>query len=72
MWLGELISEKGIGNGISLIIFAGIIASFPMSIQQTIATYTAVDIPSYVAFFVLSIIVGAARKCTAEFQHIFL
>ncbi len=29
MWLGEQISEKGIGNGISLIIFAGIIASFP-------------------------------------------
>ena len=29
MWLGELISEKGIGNGVSLLIFAGIIARFP-------------------------------------------
>lgn len=29
MWLGELISEKGIGNGVSLLIFAGIIADFP-------------------------------------------
>ena len=28
MWLGELITEKGIGNGISLLIFAGIVAGF--------------------------------------------
>jgi preprotein translocase subunit SecY len=34
MWLGELISEYGIGNGVSLIIFAGIVASVPQTIQQ--------------------------------------
>lgn len=34
MWLGELISEKGIGNGTSLLIFAGIIARFPQNILQ--------------------------------------
>ena len=34
VWLGELITERGIGNGISLIIFAGIVASFPSLIQQ--------------------------------------
>jgi preprotein translocase subunit SecY len=34
MWLGEQITEKGIGNGISLIIFAGIVASFPSHIQN--------------------------------------
>ncbi len=34
MWLGELITEKGIGNGISLIIFIGIIARLPMSLIQ--------------------------------------
>ena len=34
MWLGEQIQERGIGNGISLIIFAGIIAQFPIAIQQ--------------------------------------
>lgn len=39
MWLGELISEKHIGNGISLLIFAGIISSLPGVVQQTIATY---------------------------------
>src|SRR5581483_11188338 len=39
MWLGELISEYGIGNGISLIIFAGIIARLPTALQQTFALY---------------------------------
>ena len=34
VWLGELITERGIGNGISLIIFAGIVAGFPGLIQQ--------------------------------------
>ncbi|HUC20587.1 MAG TPA: preprotein translocase subunit SecY, partial [Candidatus Polarisedimenticolaceae bacterium] len=37
MWLGELITEKGIGNGISLIIFAGIIAALPASATQLLA-----------------------------------
>jgi preprotein translocase subunit SecY len=36
MWLGEQISERGIGNGISLIIFAGIVARFPAAVTQTI------------------------------------
>jgi len=38
MWLGELISEKGIGNGISIIIAVGIISSFPAEIGATFAT----------------------------------
>lgn len=36
MWLGEQISERGIGNGISLIIFAGIVAQFPLALYNTI------------------------------------
>lgn len=36
MWLGELISEKGIGNGISILIFAGIITSLPSAIGQNL------------------------------------
>jgi len=36
MWLGELISEQGMGNGISLLIFAGIVSRIPMSIFETI------------------------------------
>ncbi len=37
MWLGEVITEKGIGNGISLFIFAGIIAGMPKEITQVVA-----------------------------------
>lgn len=36
MWIGEQISDKGIGNGISLIIFAGIVARFPDAVQTVI------------------------------------
>ena len=36
MWLGEQITERGIGNGISLIIFAGIVAMFPNAVIQTV------------------------------------
>lgn len=36
MWLGELITDKGIGNGMSMLIFIGIIARFPQSIAQTL------------------------------------
>lgn len=39
MWLGELISEKKIGNGVSLLIFAGIIASLPAAVQQILVNY---------------------------------
>jgi preprotein translocase subunit SecY len=39
MWLGELVTEKGIGNGVSLLIFAGIIADFPSNIAAMISEY---------------------------------
>jgi preprotein translocase subunit SecY len=41
MWLGEIITEKGVGNGISLIIFAGIVAQFPSSFGQISALASA-------------------------------
>lgn len=59
MWLGELISEKGIGNGVSLLIFAGIIADFPRNIGQLITAYKPEMIPSYVIFFGMSLIIIA-------------
>ncbi len=61
MWMGELITEKGIGNGVSLLIFAGIIADFPKNIQQMISGYTdASQIPGYAAFFLMSVLMIAA------------
>ncbi len=57
MWLGELISEKGIGNGVSLLIFAGIVSGIPQSFKQIIITYDPSQIPSYIAFLVLAIVI---------------
>lgn len=47
MWLGEQISERGIGNGISLIIFAGIIARLPSAVYQTITAVVKGEIKIY-------------------------
>jgi preprotein translocase subunit SecY len=57
MWIGELASEFGIGNGMSLIIFAGIVAGLPNAIQQIIFTYSPDQILTYVAFVVTAILV---------------
>ena len=59
MWLGELITEKGIGNGVSLLIFAGIIARFPSSIRQMAITWDPARFPSYLLFLVMSFIIIA-------------
>jgi preprotein translocase subunit SecY len=59
MWLGELITEYGVGNGVSLMIFAGIVAGLPTTIQQTLFTFDASQIPTYILFIVMSIVVVA-------------
>ncbi len=57
MWLGELISEKGIGNGVSLLIFAGIVSAVPLSIREIAVTYDPSKIPSYLAFIALALVI---------------
>jgi len=59
MWIGELISEKKIGNGISLIIFAGIIARVPTTMKQVYANFDASMIPMIIGFIVAAIIIIA-------------
>lgn len=59
MWLGELISEKGIGNGVSLLIFAGIIADFPSNIQQMLLSFEGSQVFHYILFFIMSLIIIA-------------
>jgi preprotein translocase subunit SecY len=59
MWLGELITEKKIGNGISLIIFAGIVSGIPNAVRQSVLTYDPSKIPSYLAFFAVAAVVIA-------------
>jgi len=55
MWLGEQMSEKGIGNGISLIIFAGIVCRIPTAIGNTVKLVNAGQISLFVIIFVLAI-----------------
>lgn len=58
-WLGELISERKIGNGVSLIIFAGIIAGIPTALKQFYFNYDPSMIPMLVVFLIVSVIVIA-------------
>ena len=62
MWLGERITEYGVGNGISLLIFAGIVTGFPTQFQQTIALLNTgqVDLLRVLGFFAMIIAVVAA------------
>ena len=58
MWLGEKINENGIGNGISLIIFAGIVARLPSAIRETLTKYQAGEIGFLtIALFVIFAII---------------
>jgi preprotein translocase subunit SecY len=57
MWLGEQITERGIGNGISLIIFAGIVAGFPMAVTNTIGLVKAGEIPYFMLLVILILVV---------------
>ncbi len=56
MWIGELISEKKIGNGISLLIFAGIVASLPSTLQQVFVNYDPSMLFTIIGFVVITII----------------
>ena len=56
MWLGELISEKKIGNGVSMIIFAGIVARLPQDILQTFSVYDPSKLFTIIAFVVLAVV----------------
>ena len=55
MWLGEQMSEKGIGNGISLIIFAGIVVNIPNALINTVKLINAGQLSLFVIIFVLAL-----------------
>ncbi len=57
MWIGELISEFGIGNGVSLIIFAGIISQLPGTLSQILFTYDPTQIPVYLIGLLTAVLV---------------
>jgi preprotein translocase subunit SecY len=68
MWLGELITEKNIGNGVSLLILAGIVSGLPTSIQQASFSYSPDQLFTYLAFILvgLAVVVGVIYISEAQ------
>lgn len=68
MWLGELISEFGVGNGVSLIIFAGIVSVLPSALGKLIFAFEPSQLPAYVGFIVaaMAVIWGVVVITEAE------
>lgn len=69
MWLGELITEKNIGNGVSIIIFAGIVAGLPTSLTQLFAVWDPSKLFSYIGLLIFGIAVIAAVVFVTEGQR---
>ena len=57
MWLGELTTEFGVGNGVSLLIFAGIVATLPTTIAGVLFTFDIAMLPTYIGFVILGIVI---------------
>ena len=68
MWIGEMMTEYGISNGISILIFAGIVAALPSHISQALFTFDVSQIPYLVLFVVLGalLIFGVVLITEAE------
>ena len=69
MWIGELISEFGIGNGVSLIIFAGIVAGLPSTIAQAFFSFDVSQIPTYFGFLVAALLIVAGVVTVTEAER---
>ena len=69
MWLGELITEKNIGNGVSIIIFAGIVAGLPTSLSQLFAVWDPAKVFTYLGYGVFGVLVIAAVVFITEGQR---
>jgi preprotein translocase subunit SecY len=77
MWFGELITEYGMGNGISLLIFAGIVGRLPVAFGKTASTLTPEFFTNMILFAVLAVVVIAAtvfvneavRKITVQYAR---
>lgn len=57
VWLGEIITEQKFGNGVSILIFGGIVSALPMTILNAYNSYSADLLPTYIAFLLLGLLV---------------
>jgi preprotein translocase subunit SecY len=55
MWIGELVTEYGVGNGVSIIIFSGIVAGLPATLSQLLFTFDTAQLPLYIGFAILAL-----------------
>jgi len=69
MWIGELITEKKIGNGISLLIFAGIVERLPASLQQSIAIFDVSQLTNWIILTILALVTVAGVVWLTEGQR---
>lgn len=66
LWIGELMSEQNIGNGVSIIIFAGIVGRLPTALGQILTTLTADQVMNYALIIVAAFILIAAIVWVTE------
>lgn len=69
MWIGEIISEYGIGNGVSLVIFAGIVSQLPKSVGSLVQLYDPSQLPTIIGFAIVALIVIASVVFVTEAQR---
>lgn len=69
MWIGELISEFGVGNGVSLIIFAGIVSRLPSDLSQFAFSFDVAQLPAYLAFAAAAVVIMAGVVFITEAER---
>lgn len=69
LWLGELMTERKMGNGVSVLIFAGIMAGLPGAVAQALATYTPGDMLNIILFVLLAVVTIVGVVVVTEGQR---
>jgi preprotein translocase subunit SecY len=69
VWIGELISERKVGNGLSLLIFAGILADLPSTASQLLLAYDGSQLVTYVVYAAIAVLTVAGVVFITEGQR---
>lgn len=69
MWIGELMTERKVGNGISLLIFAGIVSGLPSTLQQALVTYDSSQLMLWIGYVIVAVITVAGVVFITEAQR---
>ncbi len=70
MWIGEMVTEFGISNGVSLIIFAGIVAQLPQSLSQLLFSYDPSQLPTYILLAAVTLLIIAGVVLVTEAERV--